>query len=140
MPVSYRMSGDVVIFESIGEYQWNDMLNTVDTALSSLEHGSEMHLLFDERKAKYVPKEEEIRLIVNHLEKWRHTIKKIALVVEESAQYGMGRMAQAYLEYSERAFNVFFDAEEAFEWLGKKEVTSSVQDNPSISGKRKGNT
>ena len=111
MPVSYRMSGDVVIFESIGEYQWNDMLNTVDTALSSLEHGSEMHLLFDERKAKYVQKEEEIRLIVNHLEKWRHTIKKIALVVEESAQYGMGRMAQAYLESSERASNVFFDSE-----------------------------
>lgn len=122
MPLSYRIASDLILFESNKEYEWADMLKAVDAALSSAEHGKKVNLLFDERNATYLPATEELQEIAEYIEKWRHLIKRIALVVGKPAQYGMGRVAQVYLEPTERAFRVFYDIEQASQWLDEEDM------------------
>ena len=122
MPLSYRLSSDLILFESNDEYQWADMLKAVDVALSSVGHGRKVKLLFDERNATYLPSTEELRQIVEYIKRWRHLIKRIALVVGKPAQYGMGRIAEVYLESVEGAFMVFYDMEQASQWLDQEDM------------------
>jgi hypothetical protein len=121
MPLSYRIPSDLIVFESNDEYQWSDMLKTLKKALSSVEHGKKVKLIFDERNATYLPSTEELRQIVEYIKGWRHLIKKIALVVGKPVQYGMGRVAEVYLESEEGAFKVFYDMEQASQWLEQEE-------------------
>ncbi len=122
MPLSYQISNDLILFKSSEEYEWAEMLKAVDAALSSAKHGKNLKLMFDERNATYLPTTEELQKIVESIEKWRRLIKKIALVVEKPAQYGMGRVAQVYLESTKRAFRIFYDIEQASQWLDQEDM------------------
>ena len=122
MPLSYRISSDLILFESNEEYQWADMLKAVDESLSAVENGKKVKLIFDERNATYLPATEDLKQITEYVERWRHLIKRIALVVAKPAQYGLGRMAQVFLEAEEGSFKVFYDIEEASQWLNQEDM------------------
>lgn len=122
MPVSFEVFNDLVMLKSVGQYEWSEMLQKLDEALSEIEDTRRIDIIFDERDASYLPTEEELNEIVARLKKWENMIKKIALIVLEKGQYGMGRLAGAHIdiEYGEGKFQVFYNIEKAKNWLGQK--------------------
>jgi hypothetical protein len=119
MPVSWRIEPPCVLLESLGAPTLEEWKAAIDAALTNPACAPGATVVHDLRRMTRIPDAEEAKSRVAFLaaRSRRAGISRWAIVVEGSAHYGMGRMAQILADFEPRIrLRVFRELADAKAW------------------------
>jgi hypothetical protein len=119
VPVSWRFANGVVFLESIEDATFEAWREAVDEFLAHPDYRPGMGVVHDWRRLSGVLLASEI--VVRSAYLTRHLSEAVAtrwaLVASADAAFGMGRMAEAFVNLSAIQVRVFRDLAEAEAWV-----------------------
>jgi hypothetical protein len=122
LEVSIDTGKDLVTRIGRGLVTADEFVESLEDVVGSPEYHPGMKSLTDLRDTSHELVAEDIRRIAENLvtNRERHVDAKAAIVVSKAVSYGMSRMLQIHLDLEGMplAFSVFYDMDEAREWLG----------------------
>lgn len=122
MPVEFSIdkSGDLLMRTIKGEVGVDEIMASLDDSVNHRDYRPGMKSLIDMRE--YVPQSTsaDVRQIAEYLLGRAEVLKgmEAAVVVSQAVAYGMARMLQAFADHPDFNIAVFYDLDEAKQWLG----------------------
>jgi len=120
MSINWEMCGTVLIVHLGAAHSPADLAEAVVAAKAETAFRSGTFLLLDARQSKLNPTADEIRARCHSIAALRDLgLSRHCAVVLGSrpVQFGLARMAQAFLEVEGMDFGIFDDLDEALVWL-----------------------
>jgi hypothetical protein len=118
MPISYELDGQLLIINTKGDFQPEDLQNTFKKVFSDPDFKPGIKILIHDLDSVFVPTSKQIEAGAKNIE---HIMKKfsakMAIVVSSDVNYGMGRMMEILCEQRDIDMKVFKDLEVAKRWL-----------------------
>ena len=108
----------VVIVPKRGGKVLSDVIDIMDDWVTDTDFEPPLHALVDVRKAEFAPSAHEVRVGARRLERFGDSAR-IALVVADDFQFGLGRMLGILSESSGVDLRPFVELEEAARWVRK---------------------
>jgi hypothetical protein len=139
MPVACAIRGSVLLLTLEGEYSFDEPVRAVSAAMANPLFRPGMSLLIDARWSMARRSSEQFR----ERSAWMASLRprgissRCAIIVSSQPhQYGLARMAEAYLDLHEMALGIFTDPDKALQWLGAADVgvpgVAGDQQNPTL--------
>jgi hypothetical protein len=127
MPITHHIDKrkGIIFAEVVGDFTLEDILNTIDSAVSDPAFRPGFKVLSDHRKIGEPATMAQMEGMAACLKGLSNAFggTKWAMVVSKEASYGMMRMLSVLVEDVPIVLRVFWDMEEALKWLGSNEYS-----------------
>ena len=123
MPVTYKLKGDLLKMELVGENVPDDVIATFEKAVNDPLCPNPVSLLVDVRQSQTLELQPvpEIRRVAEYLGPFRARIGgRAAVVASSDVHFGLSRLGSVYSETVGVEVQVFRDLESAVNWLATK--------------------
>jgi hypothetical protein len=124
MPVSWELRGRILIVTVIEDWSGGGPASAIEAAMADERFQPGTSLVMDVRRSRMNPSESEVMARSQWLASLRSKglSGRLAIVVGPQAyQFGVARMAQAYMEVSEMDVKIFRELEDALQWFSAEE-------------------
>ena len=118
MAISYEIDDNLLIIETEGDFQFEDLQETFSRVFSDPQFKAGINILVHDLDSKFVPTSKQIEAGAKHIEEFMNKFAaKMAIVVSSDVNYGMGRMMEIFCEQRHIDLKVFKEIEIAKKWL-----------------------
>jgi hypothetical protein len=120
MGVRVDRDGRVFTIVCEGTYAADDLIEAFDAIVARADLPEDPVLVLDVRRSESLLSRSitELRRVAQHFTSHaRHVGRRLAIVVEGPARYGLMRMAAAWASFDGSDVRVFLDRDEAVRWL-----------------------
>jgi len=108
----------VTVTSETGQVEHVDVIETLTFLADNSCSYQNKKLIIKDPSSDYNPSPEELPQFMNLIKLLLEKVfSQIALVVSKQFHYGLGRMTEAFSETEKGQFRVFYDEQEAREWL-----------------------
>jgi hypothetical protein len=123
MPASYKLKGDLLKMELVGETPPDDLIATFMRAINDPQCPNPVAFLLDVRQSHSLETQPvpEIRRVAEYLGPFAARIGgRAAVVASSDVHFGLSRLGSVYSESVGVEVQVFRDLDSAVTWLGTK--------------------
>ncbi len=119
MPVSFHFDEGILVIVAVGEYPPEELMETVQAAVDKFAQSGRLPVLFDQRRSTSLANRstEDLKRLAAFGDSMSEYVgPRIAMVVEGDLEFGLDRMASAFMDES-RSVQVCRDLNTARQWL-----------------------